>query len=93
MLLVCIAAPARDQSSSLPAAQLISEVVANELTDPMQQLKWIYLIDKREGRQTLTEQQVDAKDGPLYRVLPIDGTPLNPDQRQQDNARMDPPIV
>jgi hypothetical protein len=89
VLVVCIAAPARDQSSSLPAAQLISEVVANELTDRMQQLKWIYLIDKREGRQTLTEQQVDTKDGPLYRVLAIDGAPLNPDQRQQDNARMD----
>jgi hypothetical protein len=88
VLVVCIAAPARDQSYPLPA-ELINEVVANELTDRVQQRKWMYVIDKREGSQTLTEEQVETKDGPLYRVLAIDGTPLNPDQRQQDNARMD----
>lgn len=89
VLVVCIAAPARDQSSPLPAADLINEVVANELTDRVQQRKWIYVIDKREGKQILTEEQVETKDGPLYRLLAFDGTPLNPDQRQQDNARMD----
>lgn len=89
LLAVCIAAPARDQSPPLPAAELINEVVANELTDRVLQRKWMYLIDKREGTQTLTEEQVETKDGPVYRVLAIDGTPLNPDQRLQDNARMD----
>ena len=89
VLVICIAAPARDQSSPPPAAELINEVVANELADRVQQRKWMYLIDKREGKQTLTEEQVDTKDGPFYRLLAIDGTPLNPDQRQQDNARMD----
>ena len=89
VLVVCIAAPARDQSPPLPAAELINEVVTNELTDRVLQRKWMYLIDKREGTQTLTEEQVETKDGPLYRVLAIDGTPLDPDQRQQDNARMD----
>ncbi len=89
VLVVCIAAPAQYHSFPLPAAELINEVVANELTDRVQQRKWIYVIDKREGKQTLTEEQVDTKDGPFYRVLAIDGTPLNPDQRQQDNARME----
>jgi len=67
----------------------MNEVVANELTDRVQQRKWLYLIDKREGRQTFTEQQVDTKEGPIYRVLAIDGAPLNSNQRQQDNARID----
>lgn len=89
VLVVCIAAPARDQSLPLPAAELIHEVVANELTDRGLQRKWMYLIDKREGTQTLTEQQVETKDGPYYRLLAIDGTPLNPEQLQQDRARMD----
>lgn len=88
VLVVCMAAAARDRSSPL-RAKLINELVANELMDRVQQRKWMYLIDKREGKQTLTEEQVDIKDGPLYRVLAIDGTPLNSDQRQQDNARMD----
>jgi len=89
LLVVCIAAPARDQSPPRPAAELINEVVTNELTDRVLRRKWMYLVDKREGKQTLTEEQVETKDGPLYRVLAIDGTPLDPDQRQHDNARMD----
>ncbi len=89
VLVVCMGVSARDQSVSLPAAELMNQVVANELTDRAQQRKWMYLIDKREGKQTLTEQQVDTKDGPFYRLIAIDGTPLNPDQRQQDNVRMD----
>ncbi|HEY6765938.1 MAG TPA: hypothetical protein VI386_14330 [Candidatus Sulfotelmatobacter sp.] len=86
---VCITAPARDQSSPQTAAALIHEVVVNELTDRAQQWKWMYVIDKREGKQTLTEEQVETKDGPLYRVLAIDGTPLDSNHRLQDTARMD----
>lgn len=90
VLAFCIAAPARDQTSPPPAAaELINEVVANELTDRVQQRKWMYLIDKRDGKQTLTEELIETKDGPFYRVLAIDRTPLDPDQRRQDNARMD----
>jgi hypothetical protein len=89
LLVFCIAAPARDQSPPRPAAELINEVVRNELTDRVLQRKWMYLVDKREGTQTVTEEQVETKDGPFYRLLAIDGTPLNPDQRQHDNARMD----
>ena len=88
VLVVCIGAPVRDQGSAVPAAELINEVIANELADRVQQRKWMYVIAKREGNKTVTEEQVETKDGLLYRVLAIDGTPLNPDQRQQDNARM-----
>jgi len=86
---VCLGAVARGQSPPPSAAALMNEVVANELTDRVQQHKWEYLIDRRVGKQILTEEQVDTKDGPLYRVLAIDGAPLNPGQRQEDNARMD----
>ena len=46
------------------------------------------MIEKRAGKQTLTEVQIETKDGPLYRLLAIDGTALNPGQRQQDDARI-----
>lgn len=65
------------------------EVVANELTDRVPQRKWMYVIDKREGKQTLTEEQVETKDGPLYRVLAINGARLDTNQRRQDTARID----
>jgi hypothetical protein len=85
----CTAAVAPAQSVPPSAAELIHEVAANELADRVQQRKWMYRIDKREGNQTLREEQVETKDGPLYRLLAINGASLDADQRQQDNARMD----
>jgi hypothetical protein len=82
-------APALDQSSPPPAVDLIHEMTANELADRVAQHRWMYLIDKRDGKRTITEEQVETKDGPLYRVVAIDRTPLNPDQRQQEDVRMD----
>jgi hypothetical protein len=46
------------------------------------------MIEKRAGKQSLTQVQVETNDGPLYRLLAIDGAALNPAQRQQDDARI-----
>jgi hypothetical protein len=70
------------------AGELVRAVVANELTDREKLRKWICMVEKRAGKQTLTEVQVETKEGPLFRLLAIDGTPLNSDQRQQDDARI-----
>jgi hypothetical protein len=89
VLVLRFAAAAQGQGFPLSAAELIHEVAANELVDRAQQRKWMYLIDKREGNQTLTEEQVETKDGPFYRLLAINGTPLDPDQRQKDDTRIE----
>jgi hypothetical protein len=83
-----VPAPAPAQSSPLLAAELVNVVVANELADRVERRKWMYLIEKHDGKQTLTEEQVETKDGPLYRLVAIAGRPLDPGQRQQDNARI-----
>jgi len=70
------------------AGELVGAVVANELMDREKRRKWFCTIEKRAGKQTLTEVQIETKDGPLYRLLAIDGTALNPGQRQQDDARI-----
>ncbi len=70
------------------AGELVVAVVANEFSDREKLQKWLCMIEKRAGKQTLTEVQVETKEGPLYRVLAIDGTALNPDQRKQDDARI-----
>lgn len=89
LLIFCVVASARDQSPLPPPAEFMKWVVANELADREQQRKFVYLIDKRDGKRTLTEEQVDTNDGPLYRLLAIDGTPLNLERRQQDNERIE----
>ena len=77
-----------DRSYTPTAGELVGAVAANELSDREKLRKWICLIEKRAGKQTLTEEQVETKDGPLFRLLAIDGTALSPDQRQQDDARI-----
>jgi hypothetical protein len=77
-----------DRTYTPPAGELVGAVVANELTDREKLRKWFCLIEKRAGKQTLTEAQVETREGPLYRLLAIDGAMLNPDQRQQDDARI-----
>jgi hypothetical protein len=77
-----------DRSYKPTASELVVAVVANELSDREKLRKWLCMIEKRAGKQTLTEVQVETKEGPLYRLLAIDGTALNRDQRQQDDARI-----
>jgi len=88
-LVLGTAALARDQTAAMPPAELMKQVVANELGDREQHRKFLYKIDKRDGNQTLTEEQVDTSDGPLFRLVAIDGRPLTPEQRQQDDARIE----
>ena len=85
---VAAAGRGADQSDAPTAGELVRAVVANELKDREQLLKWICLIEKRAGKETLTEEQVETQDGPLYRLLAIDGAALSPWQRQQDDARI-----
>jgi hypothetical protein len=85
---IAIAGKNPERSYTLAAGELVTAVIANELTDREQSRKWICTIEKRAGKQTQTQVQVETKDGPLYRLLAIDGMVLNPIQRQQDDARI-----
>jgi hypothetical protein len=77
-----------DRNYTLTASELVGAVVVNELTDREQLWKWICTIEKHTGKQSLTELQVETKDGPLFRLVAIDGAELSPDQRKQDDTRI-----
>ena len=93
LLALTCAALTLGQGPQRPAAELVNVVVANELADRVERRKWMYRIEKRDGKQTLTEEQVETKDGPLHRLLAIDGRPLDSDQRKQDDARIDHLVI
>jgi hypothetical protein len=88
LLLNATGAASPDASTPPSPAILIRQVVANELADRTEPEKWIYRVNRRQAGQTLTAEQVDTQDGPLYRLLAIDGAPLNPAQRRQDDNRI-----
>jgi hypothetical protein len=81
--------PGRAQGSPPGAADLVKVVVAKELTDRVELRRWMYTIEKREGQQTLTEVQVETGEGPFERLLRIDGRPIDPGRRRQEDARIE----
>jgi len=91
LVLVCFCQRAFSQldRTQTSAIELVKQVASNELADRTQKLKWTYCIDKREGGRTLTQKQVETKDGPLYRLLQIDHGTLSPEQDKQDRNRLD----
>ena len=70
------------------ASNLVKDVVANELTDRAEQSNWIYRVSKVVERQTLSELEVETKDGPVHRLLAINDAPLDSGQRGQETARL-----
>jgi hypothetical protein len=86
---VSIAGQTPDGRYTATAGELVTLVIANELSDRERLRKWICMIEKRVGKQMLTEVQVETKDGPLFRLLAIDGAALSADQQRQDDARID----
>ncbi len=64
-------------------------MVANEVTDRAAQSNWIYRVTKVVDQQTLSEVEVETKDGPVYRLLAINDTPLDSGQREREAARLD----
>jgi hypothetical protein len=88
LTLVC-PVPGRAQSSPPGAADLVKVVVANELTDRVELRRWMYTVEKHEGKQTLTEVQVETGAGPFERLLAIDGRAIDPSRRRQEDARIE----
>ena len=85
---ISVAGHDSERSYQSTAGELVVAVVGNEISDRERLQKWLCMIEKRTGKQTLTELQVETKEGPLYRLLAIDGTALSRDQRQKDDARI-----
>jgi hypothetical protein len=82
-------AATRAQSVAPVAGDLVKTVIATELTDRLELRRWMYTIERQEGSQTLTEVQVETNDGPLQRLLAIDGRPIDPSRQQEEDMRID----
>jgi hypothetical protein len=67
----------------------MKDVVANELTDRTQHSNWMYRVTKVVEQQTLTQIEVETKDGPVYRLLAVDGARLDSAQQKQETLRQE----
>jgi hypothetical protein len=77
----------RPKPSPEPAQQLVRDVIWNELHDT-EQSHWEYLSIQTRSGQTLIREQVETSQGPVFRVLERNGTPLDTAQRQREARRV-----
>ena len=76
-------------SRSLSANDLMKDVVANELTDRTEHSNWMYRVTKVVEQQSLTQLEVETKDGPVHRLLTINDAPLDSAQQQRETMRQE----
>jgi len=72
----------------MPPAQLVREVVYNELHDHQRHGYWRYWIEHRTQKETHLDEQIETADGPITRTALNNGLPLNPEARQIEQARL-----
>ena len=78
---------AQTRAAEAPA-QLVRDVVYNELHDHDTHGFWRYWVTKQKQNQKLVEDQVETADGPVSRLMQSNGKPLTADARRQEDARM-----
>jgi len=69
------------------ASNLVKDVVANELADRTEHSTWLYRVTKLVEQQTLTQLEVETKDGPVHRLLTINDRPLDSAQQEKETIR------
>lgn len=72
----------------IPPAQLVREVVYNELHDHERHGYWRYWIERRTAKETRREDQVETADGPITRLSLSNGKPPSPESQKSEQARL-----
>jgi hypothetical protein len=83
----CAQLPA-DPGSSQPARDLVRDTIYNELHDRERDSHWEYRSECVSSAEKRVREQVETDQGPIFRLLAEDGSPLNASQQQLEDARL-----
>jgi hypothetical protein len=84
--LACAQNPAHPKES---ANELVRSVISEEQSAGKQdQSLWQYRVNKNSEGRMLTKEVIETRDGSLERLIAIDGTPLNAEQRREEEERI-----
>jgi hypothetical protein len=86
------AAHAQAQLTESPA-QLVREVVYNELHDHQLHGYWRYWIAQQSAEQGRVEDQIETADGPVMRVVATGGRPLSSEAERGEQQRLNHLLV
>jgi len=68
--------------------QLMTDACENELRQREQDVLWTSQVERRTGGHVYREQEIDTVDGPVHRLLSVDGHEPSPSERKQDDDRL-----
>jgi hypothetical protein len=85
---LCAQTPPPPPASSVTAHDMVRDVVWNELHDRERDSHWEYRSECLSASQNLVREQVETAQGPIFRVLAENGTPLDEAQREHEDARL-----
>jgi len=80
---------AAQTAPAIPAAQLIREVVYNELNDHSAHGYWRYWIERHTAREVQLEEQIETPQGPITLLTLRDGLQPSPAVQQQEQVRLE----
>jgi hypothetical protein len=72
---------------SQTAKELIGEACYNELQQREDKTLWSYRAERRVGNRVFLEQVIETVDGPVHRLLAVDGHPPTPAESPEEDDR------
>jgi hypothetical protein len=83
-------AQAGSTQQTISANDLVRAVVANELkAQEGNHVRWMFRADREEQGSRQAKEVIQSEQGPLDRIIAIDGQPLNSKQEQDERQRID----
>jgi hypothetical protein len=95
LLMAATALPLGAQTASAngdtrqPAIQLVRDVVYNEAQDRERDSHWEYRSDFATPEKRVVREQVETSKGPVFRMMELNGVPLNDAQQAQEERRIE----
>jgi hypothetical protein len=84
-----MAVPLAHADTQTNAQQLVKDVVYNELKATKEDnTHWMYFSNETAADSRQAREVVETKDGVIYRVMGIEGRPLSPEERKQEDQRI-----
>lgn len=76
-------------AATMDPDQLIRDTVYNEMHDHEQHGYWQYMIHKKTASELLSLEQVETSNGPVHRLIAVDGKPLTAQRRHEEEVRLE----
>lgn len=86
---LCGQTPSASPVTLPSAADLVRDVVYNEVHDRERDSHWEYRSERSTAGQTLVREQVETASGPIFRIVEQNGAPLDAAQSEREDQRLD----